>query len=446
MAGARPDDVLRLGPQVAAIKASMPAKRWKKFVKVAHARGHTVGSELSDTPNALKERTAESLREEARKSVATAYAPAQKELSQREAAIGYLKTKRDTDNASYRTWLSGEVEKLNAQAKAADATLATQQSTIATETKTAIEAARADSLKRLQDQPGALNPSGVDTSAADAATTAHIGAAREQTAAITKIGEDARTLATAAVQGQQAAREAAMQGDTWKALADAASDRLKLKTEMGGATLDRTSDLIARNADLVKSNREADLAAASLGLKEKDLSQQIKEANRKYKLETAKQSLAEWKAQNADEVARAKVKLGYDEISSREGVASARRKLDKELAKIRAADKKSDKDKPKGVSKDERDLYQNITHVQGILTRWDQNNAVPIEQRDRNLLDQGFDTETIAIARALARNNGILPEAMRARVRKLGVVHSGYFWAPLSGAAQPVPSGGNLGR
>lgn len=434
-----PNDVLRLGQNVATIKANMPAKRWRKFVKYAHARGHTIAGELTDGPNALKERTASSLRAEAQRSVAAAYAPATKALDTRTAAIGYLDDKRKTDDAAYRTWLTGETDKLNAQAAAADATLASQQSGIAAETKTAIDAARADSIARMQQNAGNVsNPAqsaALDTSAADTAATQHIQAARDQTAALTKIGGDSRTLASASLLAQQGAREATRIGDTYKALGEVASDRNKLLSDQAGATADKTDALLQRNVQITQANRDSQLAGASLGLKQDTLAQQVSDANRKYKLASAQFGLDKWKAQNADAVARAKVQLGYDHIKSTEGIAAANRKLNAKLAKLKAHAQANGK---AGVTKDERNLYKDIVSAQGRVTRWTKL-GMPPDQITAKLRGLGADDVTIQIAEDLAANHGTISPSAAALARQLGIKHVGYFFNPL-----PTPQG-NLG-
>lgn len=426
-----PNDVLKLGQEVATIKANMPAKRWAKFVKLAHDRGHTISGELRGGPDALKERTAASLKAEAQKNIADAYAPATKALSTREAAIGYLDEKRKADDASYRTWLTGETEKLNAQAAAADATLSTQQTNIAQETAAAIKAARADSLARVSQAAGNVSDprqsAALDTTAADEVATKHVAAAREQTAALNKIGADSRSLSTTSLLAQQGAREATRAGDTLKARSELESDRTKMLSEQAAATVAKIDDLVKNNQSIAQANRESDLAGASLGLKQQDAAQAVLDANRKYKLEQAKFGLDKWKAENADVVARAKVDLGYDEIKSREGVAAARRKLDEKLTKIRAAGKA----KSKGVTQDERDLYRGVDTVRGLFLRWDKNNAVPLAERDQHLRDMGYDDATINAARDLARNDNTPSTSTRALLRKIGIKHTGYFWPPV---------------
>jgi hypothetical protein len=443
-------DILRLGPEAAALKASMPPKRWKNFVKQTHKRGNTIGGALSSAPDSLKERTASSLKAEAQRTIGEAYAPAEKTLSTREKALGYLDEKRKSDDANYRLWLSGEVGKINAQATAADTALATQQKTIADETATAIAASRADSLARVAAANGNVSDptqsTALDTSAADAASTARVGAAREHTANIIKIGDDARTLSTAAIQGQQAARESEGATAVRKSYAELHADRMKLDVAKAGDTADKITSLMERNMANVAGTREADLAAGSLNLKREDAAQAIKDADRKYRLETRKTSLAEWKAKNADEVDRAKVKLGYDGIASREGQKAADRALDRELAKRRSRDKaldrdaKGGKDKPK-VTQGERDLYRRVTNAKSYLDRWHANGAVlPEQMRQRLKTDFDIDDTTIDIAEDLRQNKGVLSQSARVKARKLGIVHSGYFWPPL-GPTTPAGTG-----
>lgn len=433
-----PADVLRLGAQTAAIKASMPKKRWAKFVKLAHARGFTINAMLSDSPDALKERTTASLRAEAQKTVTAAYAPADKALTTRQAAIGILDDKRKTDDAAYRQWLSGEVGKLDAQAKAADASLASQQQSIQDGLATSIAASHADSMKRAAAVSSVSDPAqstALDTSAADTHSAQRAAAATQQTATLAKVGGDARVLANASLLSQQSARESQRIGETLKALADVSSSRDKLNSDKAGALTSQLDTLTQRNTTIAQGNRDAQLAGASLGLKQDELAQTVADATRKYNLEQKKFGLDQWKATHAAEVAKAKVQLGYDQIASREGVAAAKRKLDERLAKIRAAQKRTTQnDKKKGVTTEERSLYRNVTTAEGIIARWHKNNTYPPDQIRQQLRSQfGLDDITIDVANDLWANGGHLSNSGRVKARKLGIIHSGYFWKPLPG-------------
>lgn len=441
-----PADVLKLGQQVATIKASLPPKQWAKFVKLAHSRGHTIGGELSTAPSALKEKTAASIKDQAAKTVAAAYAPATAALTTREAAISNLDAKRKSDDASYNLWLSGETDKLNAQAQAADTAIATQQQSIADTTKTAIAAARADSLARVGAQAGTVSDptqsTALDTSAADTAETSKIAAAQTQTAGLAGVGANSAVLAKASLLAQQAAREATRQGDTWKAIGDVAADRNTLTGSQAKDTLAETDSLTTANATNVSATRDSDLAAASLGEKQDDLAQQITAANQKYKLDTAKYTLDQWKAKNAATVAQAKVDLGYAGISSREGIAAANRALNEKLAKIKA---KGTAKKPT-ITTQERGIYDSIKKAQSLYDRWDKNNAVPVAQRAQKLRDMNFDEGVIEVAHAIAVNGGVMPQAARVKARKLGLVHSGYFYPPTATDVNSTISTPELGQ
>src|SRR5689334_9102231 len=98
-------DQIRLGSDVAAVKANTRPNIWKQIVRQAHARGFTVAGVLSGQPDALKERTKSSLKTQAMKTVADAYAPSLEDNSRLADRVRALDAKRQSDNAFYNQWL-----------------------------------------------------------------------------------------------------------------------------------------------------------------------------------------------------------------------------------------------------------------------------------------------------------------------------------------------------
>ncbi len=443
-----PMDVLRLGSEVASVKAAMPPKRWKRFVKLAHKRGYTLESALSDAPNALKERTTSSLRKEAQQTIATAYAPARKELSTREKSIGFLDQKRATDDASYRQWLLGETGKLQAQARAADGALATQQQDIQRDLEEGIATSNADSLKRMSASAGGVSDpnqsAALNTTATDTRSRESVASRRSLQADMSKIGEDGRVLAGASLIAQQGARDAMRQADTWKAMAEVSGDREKLVLTQAADSASLVQDLLDKNVAKAQSSRELNLARVELGQKGASIAADIADANRKFRLEKGKFDLDRFVAKNRVLVDRAKIQLGYDEIENKQGKQKADQALKKwverykagkrseESDKDRAADPKSDK---KGITQDERDLYRSVNSARGLIARMHEDwkakkpGAInPADMRQHLRTKYALDDTLIDVANDLWRSNGALSAAGRAKARRLGIKHVGYFW------------------
>lgn len=437
------EDVLRLGQEGAGLKGSMSRKRWKRFVKAAHDRGYTVRSAASDTPDALKERTRSSLQKEAASTIAAMYAPARKELSQRETSIGFLNQKRADDDAKYRQWLMGETDKLEAQARAADETLAKQQGDIARDHETATKAALADSMQRMGATPGNVSdPSQsaalADTKDADDASSSKIASARNFTADTAKIGEDSRQLTRASLIAQQGARDASRQGDTWRAMAEVASDREKLVLQQAADAASLVQDLFSQNAEKVKGAREFDLARVELGQKADSLAAEVAEANRKFRLEEKKFDLERFTARNKVLVDQAKIQLGYDQIENTQGKQKADAELRKWVERYKARQRvKENRDDPKkgGITTEERTLYRDVLSasrkIAGLNADWKAGKKgaiAPAKHRNYLMNEYGLDEATINVALDLYRNGGKLSSSGRAQARKLGITHVGYFF------------------
>ena len=457
--------IMRYGTEIATLKANTKPKQWKRFVKFAHKQGHTVAGQLSGAPAPLMERTPSSIRKQAVKTVGRAYKPVYKDLSQQEAATKFLATKRADDDASYRTWLLGETDKLAAQSRAADATLNSQQQSIAQDLNANQAAAKADSLQRMAGAAGNVsNPqqsAALDTSAADARSAALVASGREQTAALDKIGEDAQTMTRGAMLATAAVAAATHQADTYKTQAQIAADRFAAKQAQAKDTEGLTQDLRNANVTNAQNTREFGLAQGELHAKQKSLAEQVREANQKYRLDHAKFKLDKWKARHADAVANAKIKLGYDQIKATKGQKAADRALNKWLTKYRegqantrndadnatsrANNKDSNKagaDGKKGVTQDERDLFRKVETARGLITRAITKGRTA-EQYQQGLRKAGYDDATIALADALVMNNGRLPANMRGPAKRIGILHPNYFWKPprTSGGGRPDTAG-----
>ncbi len=438
--------ILKHGPEIAAIKASMPPQKWRAFVAQAKKRGFTVAGALSGAPDPLKERTNKSLREQAEKTISAAYKPVTAELNRRDAAAGFLEQKRATDDAAYRQWIAGETDKLSAQARAADVTLAAQQSDIAQDLNAAQKAAVADSAQRMAQTAGNVSDPGqstaLDQTAADTRSREQVAAAREHTAAVTKIGAGADEMSRAAVLATAAVREATSTAEHWKTLAGITADRKQAALGQAKDTAGLLTDLKAGEVSKAQTMEELRLAGAELGVKKMDIVQQAKLAAKKYGLENRKFSLDKWKADHADAIARAKVQLGYDEILARDGQKAADRALDRWAVKYRekhADARDDDAGGKKGITDDERETYRAVETVRQRVANKIKNGKTPAQIR-KELMELGYDAVMIEVANDLARNGGVLSPAGADKARRLGIKHVGYFYGsyPQSTAKSPL--------
>ncbi len=280
-------DILRLGGQVASIKASAKPKAWRRFVKSAHKRGFTVSGALSSAPDPLKERTRSSLVKEARHTVSKAYAPARTELTQRESRIRAMDAKRQGDEAHYREWLSAKTNEIQASARAADQTLADQQAKIQADTKAAYESAQSEGQAAVGQTAGNVSdPSkstALDFSQEAATAGALVGNARQQTASLIGTGEQAMQNASASNIAMSAAAEAKRQSDTWSALGEVTDERTKLVLEQGAKSAEQVANLLAGEANKAQSNREFGAAAQKLGLDQQKVNLDVAETRDKKK-------------------------------------------------------------------------------------------------------------------------------------------------------------------
>jgi hypothetical protein len=425
-------DVIRLGADGAAFKASMPKKRWRKFVKKTHQRGYTVAGELSGNPAPLKERTNSSLKREAQRTIGDAYKPVTAELSRREAAAQFLEAKRATDDAQYRTWVTGEQDKLGAQSAAADRVLNDQQSKIATDLNAAQKAGALDSMARVQQVAGNVSdPSqskALDMTDADKHSREQVADARAHSQAIGKIGSDADTVARAAMAASVSNREATRKTELWKNQSEIQADRAESVMEQAKAAADLHGKLKENQVTIAGSNREFALAQGELGVKADDIAADERKNKRDFKLKNKQFNLDKWEAEHKDEADRLKRQIDYDRIASTEGQKAADRALRESIAnKDRKAKRIAARDKNSGIDKTERSAYQQVETAKGLLIRYHRRKKPPAGAR-QHLRNQGVPDPMIDLAEALRRGNGKLSANGIALARRVGVAHPRYFW------------------
>lgn len=262
-------DRIRLGEDAYAVKQQAKPKEWRQIVKAAHAKGYTVSSALSNTPDDLKARTHSSLKREADTQVAAAYDPQAKELEYQTGIANNIRTKRTSDEAAYNQWASQEMSKIAQASQKAQIDFQTFVDTQATNAKTT-----ADNL--LATATGQSTGAGTATtdqsqSVQLAGLKERLGAQAQQTANQAAAAHAAEPMAAergAAIQASQMGAHnqvtASIEGDWGKALRDIGASKLKLDSDRAGATIKTYSDLLGREVDKANANRDSDALSASL--------------------------------------------------------------------------------------------------------------------------------------------------------------------------------------
>lgn len=275
--GQRELDTIRMGPIAASYKRKLKGgKRWKSLVREAHARGVSINSYLDrSTPMPLKERTTSSLRSEAERTMSSAYAPAEKELSNRERMIQSIGEKRALDNDRWTQWLNQRHGELQANAQAADAAILDRQKQIQ-------GAMIAGQQQNLAEFVNMQNPTGQVSDPRQSANVPQIIA--QQQAQQAQNASSAEL--TSKIVGDNAGRQAATQAnnfafmaamkakdvaDQWKALQDVADDKDKLKLQRGADSAKEISRLLDREIQKAQTRNEQNIAAASLNVKQQGL-------------------------------------------------------------------------------------------------------------------------------------------------------------------------------
>jgi hypothetical protein len=268
-------DKVRLGPEIAALKARTPRKQWVAMVKGAHARGFTVAGALSGAPDPLKERTRSSLVAEANKTVTEAFKPAEQELSQRDAKIRALDAKRQADEAHFQDWLKTQHEALASRAMNADAELERRQREIQAETQQGYQQAQAGARQTAAATPGNVSDPSQSTAldlSADAQRANEMVANQRQQSASQAANAKGYAIAGRAVSvglSQQANTRRA--SETAAALSEVNADRSDLMAKRAAAAAEEVRRLFGVEIEKADSNRNYAAAASQLGIKQDEL-------------------------------------------------------------------------------------------------------------------------------------------------------------------------------
>jgi hypothetical protein len=423
-------DQVRLGSQLAGVKASMPRKKWKLLVKTAHKQGFTVSGALSDVPSALKERTKSSLVSEAKKTVASAYKPQEQEATRQQVRLDALAAKRRSDDQTYREWLTNQTNQLTAQARAADVALNGLNQTTVAAAKQDVQSTKQELVDTAKHMAGVVSDPGQSTAINDT----YVKAAQNSADQVGHAADKGLTTATSNVNSQdflkaavlananaqRAKTEGTISGDQEK-LNEAVT---ALKGARAGDLQKAITGLLQGEADKAKSNREYDAAAQQLGLKTAELNLDRLKEKHDYGIKSAQINLAKYKEDNLQAYNKAKLQVDYDKIASSEGKAAADRALKKWI--VRHKPKAGANGPTAAAVKDSRTTYRATENVLADLT--DLHTKYGNSNKDKkgksfrqHLAGKGYDNVVIDVAEDLRKHGGKLSPAGYRKAKILGI-------------------------
>lgn len=419
------NDLKRLGPELATTKASMDPKQWRAIVKYAHKRGYTVGSVLSNAPDALKQRLDSSLRKEAKRTTDDAYSGAFKVLDEESRRQDAIQVRRQSDEQAYAQWVATQQQALLAQATASDNMLAQRQQEIASAALGDIqkrqEGLRADAAA----QPGRVSDPSQSTALdmtqqADQAK-ASVNAAQQQSLSNARggVAQLAALMAAslAAVKADGAVRVSEGQGR----INDIKDKRLDLTLEKGKAYSDSLNDLRQSNVDKAVTQQNTDIAADKLGVQRDELAHKIDQDDKNYRLNKKKLS-------QQDLIEKAKIDLGYDKLAASKGKAAADRKLKLRVEAMK--DKRASQKKGRSMAAERRAgraAANDVSTVLGELDRiangrTESGKKITGTARRDHLRKKGASDLQIDVANDLFHSkSGKLSERGRRKAKALGI-------------------------
>lgn len=261
---------LRYG-DAGALMAHLSPRARKQVIGAARARGLTVEGVFQPGPDALRSRSGGGLRAQALKTVATAYQPTERVLTDREAQIHALDDKRKLDNQFYRDWLSSQQAKADAVSQASDQ----QLMSLVGNAHDQVDARYAQASTQLNQQdaatPGTVSDpaqfKGNERLAVDRAVAADAAEIAKAAAA----GQISRSQTErAAIQGsnfaQAAALESRRQGDTYQGLTAVAGEKHSLALQKAADVVKETSRLLDRETTKAQANQQFAALAEKLGV------------------------------------------------------------------------------------------------------------------------------------------------------------------------------------
>lgn len=269
----------RLGARAYAFKRKASPKVWKNLVSIAHKKGFSVDDFLDNTtPDPLKPRTQQSLRDQAQKTVTSSYAPDTASLSARDKQIRAIDSSRALADQQYTSWLTARAGELQTHAAAADQAMQSAATALQQGTINAVQGLGA----QVQSHADAMNPGNVSAGQTDQNVAGQVAA--EGSRDIQTVGAALGTLNNYAGSeaqhqadmsnsnmAQMAALDASRQSDTWKALTNLASDRDALKLKEAGDIQGEVSRLLDNEQSKANQNREYATAVAGLNIRGQQL-------------------------------------------------------------------------------------------------------------------------------------------------------------------------------
>jgi hypothetical protein len=261
---------VRLGEDAYTVKHTVSKGAWKQIVKGAHARGFTVPSYLSNSPDELKARTHTSLKADAKKMVAEAFTGASKQLDFQGQQAESLRQRRLEDARAYNQW-AAQQQSLSAAA----ATTAQQNYLDFIDKQSKTAQATADQLTA---QANAVASQGVSGDASGSTVIQGLKErlqAQAQAAqnnanaghAAAPVNEERGAAIRASLQGQYANITSEAENDYSKSMSDVTAARLKLTTDEAQAVIDNYTKLLDKEIDKANANRDFEGLMAQLNEK-----------------------------------------------------------------------------------------------------------------------------------------------------------------------------------
>lgn len=273
-----------LGPLAAAVKSKATPQQWRRLVKRAHSQGFTVDSFLDSTvPKPLKERTRKSLVKQAKNTVATAYRPAERQLTIREARVGALDAKRARDEEYYKDWLTSRYAELATKGAAADQQILDAGKQIQQQTADNYAQAGVAAANEVTQAGGVSNPAQSTALTVDLPTAAKhdidiLASSRQLTQDLVGSRAKAEATAQASTLAFQAGMQAKRQAETWAALQAVSDDRQKLALQRGTDAAQEISNLLNNEVAKAQGRQDNALVRDRLQLQADTLEQQTKQA------------------------------------------------------------------------------------------------------------------------------------------------------------------------
>jgi hypothetical protein len=427
-----PLDQVRLGSQVAGVKASTTPQQWRQIVKLAHSRGYTLAGALSDTPDALKPRLQSSLRTEAQKNTTEAYKPVLADLDSQQRRVEAWDQKRKDDNLAYSAWLATVNQGVATQSLAAAQTLGAANQTSRDSVTQAWDAIQAGT--KANTAGGVSDPSQSSALAqignARTASEANAQTAFDTTSNKLKNDVAAGGLTTQAINAGFASQaDASRRADISQALQSLTDSRTKTKIQQATDYLSAFSKL--KDTEITKAQylSDTDIARQKLLGEGAKLALDTKRVNHSIATDSRKDRNA------AADTAIRQNKYGLDLQKADyngDGKFDAQDNVDRRadaLAKSKNKDGGTPATDKAYSRKLEGNLSATYTNLIGLHADYKRNPALAKKtkqtpDRFRVILGKrGAKNTLISLAEDAHKNGGKLSAAGRKKARELGILH-----------------------